>query len=130
MLVSWILNSSSKAYILLNWHVTCLIILGINIALLVGTWAKILRQNWQKWRLHAQHKHMLHGSQLNPYLHLTFQNTGSLKWRFYFQGQKYIFGIIPPPQLTCTGLCTYVLCSKRTSCRSYVFLTLKIKSAT
>ena len=58
---------------------------------------------------------MLHADQPNTFLHVIHQNTSNLWCWFHFWGQKYIFGIIPSPQLTCTGLCTHVLCSKHAS---------------
>lgn len=116
---AWIINSSFKAYFLFNWHVICIIVKHF------GHIFDFLRQIWPEQRLRAQHARMLHAGQPNTFVHVTYQNTGNLMCWFHFRRQKYFFGNIPPPQLTCIGLCAHVLCSKRAIWRSNVYFDLE-----
>ena len=83
-------------------------------------------QIWpEQKRLRAQHARMLHtGQPTHVYmLHIKIQLI--LRADFIFEVKNTFYGNIPPPQLTCIGLCAHVLCLKRARRSSNVYFDLE-----
>ena len=82
---AWIINFSFRAYFSLNWNLICIIVKHL------GHIFDFLRQIWSGQRLRARHARMLHASELNTFVYVTYQNTGNFMCWFHFRGQNYVF---------------------------------------